>query len=118
MQSGAIFIYSDNEEDKRERERERVSEREGGREERLVAIWKEVTSGLTSLRGHFNAFASGLTQQRRERDPRILSAASRNLALKLSTEGQSISSEMCVRARLQPEDAFSNIEAHFFLLNI
>ena len=53
MQSGAVFIYSVNEEDKRENEREREREsgrdgwRDGGRgarQERLVAIGKEVTS--------------------------------------------------------------------------
>ena len=46
MQSGAIFIYSVNEEDKGGNERERESKvgREGRPDERLVAIWKEVTS--------------------------------------------------------------------------
>ena len=42
MQSGAIFIYSFNEEDKREKEKGKVTEE--GRREKLVAIWREATS--------------------------------------------------------------------------
>ena len=55
MQSGAIFIYSFNEEDKRENEK---GESNGGRKEREACRNLEGSDlGLTSLRGHFNAFA-------------------------------------------------------------